>query len=137
MQVLCAHSPSQSEPTILVYQVDQISFQSLELKKNQVQNIDLKKAGRKKQGHCYSKREEAAWPLLFLNNNDPVFLQSAFCNPYFGLFLTVPDPKKISGQPDKLEQWMQIDWAIGFLRSEFFAEVLEVTALATYNGTFK
>ena len=27
--------------------------------------MDLKKAGCKKQGHCYSKREEAAWPLLF------------------------------------------------------------------------
>ena len=25
------------------------------------------------QGHCCSKREEAAWPLLFLNNNDPFF----------------------------------------------------------------
>ena len=34
--------------------------------------MDLKKAGSKKQGHCYSKREEAAWPLLFLNNNDLV-----------------------------------------------------------------
>jgi hypothetical protein len=42
-------------------------------KKNQVQSMDLKKAGSKKQGHCYSKREEAAWPLLFLNKNDPVF----------------------------------------------------------------
>ena len=39
--------------------------------KNQVQNIDLKK-----QGHCYSKREEARLPLLFSNNNYPVF-----CNP--------------------------------------------------------
>ena len=29
--------------------------------------------GCKKRGHCYSKRKEAAWPLLFLNNNDPVF----------------------------------------------------------------
>ena len=46
--------------------------------KNQVQNMDLKKAGCKKRGQCYSKREEAAWPLLFLNNNDPVFLQPAF-----------------------------------------------------------
>jgi hypothetical protein len=31
------------------------------------------KQGAKKLGHCYSKREEAAWFLLFLNNNDPVF----------------------------------------------------------------
>ena len=27
--------------------------------------VNLKKAGCKKQGHCYSKREEAAWPPLF------------------------------------------------------------------------
>ena len=25
-------------------------------------------------------------------------------------FLKVPDPKKISGRPYKLEQWVQIDW---------------------------
>ena len=40
--------------------------------------MDLKKAGCKKQGHCYSKKEEAAWPLLFLNNIDLVF-----CNLFF------------------------------------------------------
>jgi hypothetical protein len=36
--------------------------------------MDLKKAGCKKQGYCYSKREEARLPLLFLflNNNDHV-----------------------------------------------------------------
>ena len=28
--------------------------------------------------HYYSKREEAAWPLLFLNNNDPVFFTFLF-----------------------------------------------------------
>ena len=37
-----------------------------------------------KQRYCYSKREEAAWPLLFLNSIDPVFLHPAFCAPYFG-----------------------------------------------------
>ena len=37
-----------------------------------------KKQGAKKQGHCYSKREEARLLLLFLNNNDPVFLHPAF-----------------------------------------------------------
>ena len=37
--------------------------------KNQVQNMDLKKAGSKKQGHCYSKREEAAWPDFFKSQN--------------------------------------------------------------------
>ena len=39
--------------------------------------MDLKKSGSKKQGHCYSKTEEAAWRLLFLNNNDLVFLHTA------------------------------------------------------------
>ena len=53
--------------------------------KNQVQNMDLKKSGCKKQGHCYSN--------FFLNSNDPV-----------------PDPKKLSSWPDKLEKWVQIDW---------------------------
>ena len=32
--------------------------------RNQVQNMDLKKVRWKKQGHCYSKREEARQPLL-------------------------------------------------------------------------
>ena len=54
------------------------------LEKNQVQNMGLKKAGSKTHGHCYSKREEAAWPLLFLNNNDPVFCSLFFSGPYFG-----------------------------------------------------
>ena len=31
-----------------------------------------------KLGHCYSKREEAAWPLLFFNNNNPVFFTLLF-----------------------------------------------------------
>ena len=43
------YSSSQSAPTFLVYQVDLIFFEGL----------DLEKAGCKKQGHCYSKREEA------------------------------------------------------------------------------
>ena len=42
--------------------------------------MDLKKADFKKQGQCYSKREEAAWPLFFFNKNDP-----GFSGPYFGL----------------------------------------------------
>ena len=45
--------------------------------------MDLKKAGCKKQGHCYSKREEARLPILFLNNNDPVFCNLLFSGPYF------------------------------------------------------
>ena len=31
-----------------------------------------------------TKREEAAWLLLFLNNNDPVFFIVLFSGPYFG-----------------------------------------------------
>ena len=57
------------------------------LKKNQVQNMDLKKAGYKKQDHCYSKREEAIWPLLFLNNNDPVFCTLLFASHIFDLVI--------------------------------------------------
>ena len=47
--------------------------------------MGLKKAGCKKQGHCYSKKEDAAWPLLFLNKKDPVFCTLLFSGPYFGL----------------------------------------------------
>ena len=61
--------------------------------KNQVQSMDLnkirskvwtwKKQVAKKQGHCYSKREEARLPFLFLNNNDPAFLHPAFFRSIF------------------------------------------------------
>ena len=54
------------------------------LKKNQVQNMDLKKAGCKNQGNFYSKREETRLPLLFLNNNDPAFCNLLFSGTYFG-----------------------------------------------------
>ena len=70
-----------------------------------------KQGGAKKLGHCYSKREEAAWSLLFLNNNDPVFCTLLFAKSRVPDILKVPDPKKISGRPDKLEQWVQIDSA--------------------------
>ena len=77
------YSPSQSAPTILVYQVGLKFFLgSGTLKKGP--KYGLKKAGCKKPGHYYSKREEAAWPLLCLNNNELVFLHPTFCNPYFG-----------------------------------------------------
>ena len=74
--------------------------------------MDLKKAGSKKQGHCYSKREEAAWHLLFLNNNDPVFFTFLFIGPYLG-----PDFFKVTNRPmfSKQEQWVQINWASVFL----------------------
>ena len=45
--------------------------------------MGCKKQGAKNQGQSYSKREEAAWSLLFLNSNDPVFLHPAFCNLIF------------------------------------------------------
>ena len=38
-----------------------------------------KKQSAKNQGHCNSKREEAAWSLLFLNKEWPCFFQPAFC----------------------------------------------------------
>ena len=53
---------------------------------------------------------QARLPLFFLSNNDP-----AFCNPHFGPFFKVQDPEKISGRPDKIEYWVQSDWAIRFL----------------------
>ena len=37
-----------------------------------------KKQSAKNQGHCNSKREEAAWSLLFLNKEWPCFFQPAF-----------------------------------------------------------
>ena len=58
-------------------QADLIFFRAWNLKKRS-RKIGCKKKGAKKQGHCYSKREEAAWPLLFLNNNDPVFCNLLF-----------------------------------------------------------
>ena len=73
--------------------------------------MDLKNACRKKQGHCYSKREETAWPLLFLNNNDPVFSNLLFPG---------PGPRKISGRPDILEKWVQIDWTSNNLLKDKF-----------------
>ena len=44
--------------------------------------MGYKKQGAKKQDYCYSKREELT--------------------PYFGTFFKVPDPKKLSGRPNKL-----------------------------------
>ena len=44
----------------------------------------MKKTGCKKQGQCYSKREEVAWPHIFLNNDDPVFATSFFSGSQYG-----------------------------------------------------
>ena len=65
--------------------------------------MGCKNQGAKNQGQCYSKKEEAAWSLLFLNNNDPVFCTLLFAKSRVPDILKVPDPKKISGRPDKLE----------------------------------
>ena len=81
--ILLTHSPSQSAPTILVYQVNLIFFLGSGTLKIQVQNMDLKKAGWKKLGHCYLKRGEARLLLLFLNNNDPDFSHPAFIRSIF------------------------------------------------------
>ena len=56
--------------------------------------MGCKKQGAKKQGHCYSKREEAAWPLLFLNKNDPVF-SPCFLQPIFWTFLQGHKPSHV------------------------------------------
>ena len=42
--------------------------------------------GCKKQGHCYSKREDARLPLRFLNINDPVFCTLLFATHILDLF---------------------------------------------------
>ena len=46
----------------------------------------VQKAGCKKQGQCYSKREKARLSLLFLNNNDPAFCTLLFATYFFGPF---------------------------------------------------
>ena len=51
----------------------------------------MQKAGCKKQGHCYSKREEARLTLLILSNNDLV----AFCNPCFRSFFQDHKPSLV------------------------------------------
>ena len=61
--------------------------------------MGCKNQGAKNQGQCYSKKEEAAWSLLFLNNNETIF----FFKNRVPDISKVPDPKKISGRPDKLE----------------------------------
>ena len=103
-------SPSQSAPTILKCQVDLIFFRLWNFKKK-VQKNRLQKAGCKKQGHCYSKREETAWPFLFLNNIDPVF-----CTLLFAPHILDPVFFRVSYRPmfSKQEWWVQIDWASGF-----------------------
>ena len=66
-----------------------------------------KKQG-KKQGHFYSKRNKTRMFLLFLNNNNPVFCSLLFPGPDL-IFFKFQTRKKISGWPDTLEYWVQID----------------------------
>ena len=42
-------------------------------------------------------------PLLFLNNNDPIFCNLLFETHIFNLSFSVPGSKKIPGRPDKLK----------------------------------
>ena len=57
--------------------------------------MGCKKQGAKKQGHCYSKREESAWPLLFLNKNNPVFCTLLFATHILDLFLQGHKPTHV------------------------------------------
>ena len=63
-----------------------ISLQ-MTLKKKKISKIWVSKSKVQKTGLLLSKTEEAALPLLFLNNEDPeCFLHPDFCNSYFGPF---------------------------------------------------
>ena len=69
--VMLRQTPSQSAPTILKNRAPcflKIGHPAF-----------WKKQSAKNQGHCNSKREEAAWSLLFLNKEWPCFFQPAFC----------------------------------------------------------
>ena len=56
--------------------------------------MGCKKGVQKKEAHCYLKREEAAWPILFLKTM-ALFFAPCFLKPIFWTnFLKVPDPKK-------------------------------------------
>ena len=57
--------------------------------------MDLKKQGAKNRVSVIQKAEKARLPLIFLNNNDPVFCSLLFSVPYFEPdFFKVPNPKK-------------------------------------------
>ena len=51
----------------------------------------------------------------------PFFCTLIFAKSRIPNFLKFPDPKKISGRPDELEQWVQIDWA-----NELFKNLLKM-----------
>ena len=79
---ILGQSPSQSVPTILVLK----NRVGLWTWKKPGPKYGVQKAGCKKQGQCYSKREKARLSLLFLNNNDPAFCTLLFATYFFGPF---------------------------------------------------
>ena len=85
-------SPIQSAPTKFVLK----TWFGLWPWKKLGRKYALQKSGCKKRGQFYSKREEAL----------------SFATHILDSFFKVPDPKKISGRRDKLQWWVQIDWAI-------------------------
>jgi hypothetical protein len=54
--------------------------------------------------------------------SDPVFCTLLFTTHILNPFFKVPDPKKISDRPDKLEKWVQIDWATVYAKP-FWEEI--------------
>ena len=50
---------------------------------------------KKNQGQSYSKREEAAWSLLFFNGKDPVFLHPAFATHSLDLIFSGHTPTHV------------------------------------------
>ena len=82
-----------NRPVNLGYQVDLIFFGSGFLKKGAKSRVQ--RQGCIKQGHCYSKREEARLPLLFLNSNDPVFCTLHFATHILDSFLKFQTLKNI------------------------------------------
>ena len=54
--------------------------------------MGYKTQGAKKQGHCYSKREEARLSLQHLSNNDPVFCTMLFATNILDLYFQAHKP---------------------------------------------
>ena len=77
--------------------------------------------GCKKQGHRYSKREETAWPLLFLNNNGPVFCTLLLQPIFWTLFFRVTNRPMFSNKNNgcrlngQLCAYSKVAGAISFL----------------------
>ena len=86
-------SLSQSAPT--TYFCFENMGRFVTLKKNQDQNMDQKKVGSKKQGHCYPKKKRPGCLFSFWDNIDPVFWHPAFCNLFFGPFFKFQNLKNI------------------------------------------